>query len=165
MVTDEQLNAVYDWAFASAERLVAEGRQCEPVVLSCRFINGKMRRAKVMGFTDFSTEEHKDRVAGVMKELITRPQIDVVCFVCESWYVGAFKDPTLADRTAAAQLIRDQSLPSQHPERKEGVIFNLYTKLFDCMALCHIERPRLVRSELIFTTGAAVGRFVRTPQL
>ncbi len=166
MTTREQLEMVYDWAFGVAEQIVASGRQVSPVILTCRFINGKMRSGKIGIVRDMSTIEDKDAVAALIKDLAARPQIDVVCFLVESWYVGALKK---SDITAEAVEQARQALggltPAQHPDRREAVMFSFYSKVYDCLAMCRIERPanRLVREPLELTHGHAQGRFLRDP--
>lgn len=167
MIKQEYLQAVYDWAFDTAQSIASKGMQVEPVVLSCRFINGKLRSGKIIKFQDFSTVEHKDQAARFMKSLIDRPQVDVVCFLTEAWYVGPASlkeaEATQHDLDEARRCLEEGITPSQHPERRECVIFNFYTKLYDCIAMCPLERPsnKLLRQPLDLTMGHASGRFVR----
>lgn len=167
MIKREELQLVYDWAFDTAQHIAYAGQQVEPVVLSCRFINGKLRSGKIIGFANWSNAEHKDQAALFIKSLIDRPQVDVVCFVTEAWYVGHTSlnegEATQHDRDEALRCVEEGIAPSQHPERRECVIFNFYTKLYDCMAMCPLERPsnKLLRQPLDLTMGHAVGRFVR----
>lgn len=169
-ISRANLELVYDWAFGVAAQLVRKREQVAPVVLACRFINGKMRAAKLYAI-EMAKPEHKDAAAEFIKAMITRPQVDIVCFVTEGWYVGA-KIPDLQagkpDALRAAARLRAQIeaggiIPSQHPERQECVNFMFYTKLYDCIAFCHIDREqdKLERGELEFTLGHTVGRFTR----
>jgi hypothetical protein len=166
MITQQQLHLIYDWAHDTASKIVSEGEQCAPVLLQCRFIKDKLYAA-VIGIRDFHTPEDKDRVAALIKQLMRKPDVNAVCFVNESWYVGPI-DPekaTRADIEAGRDAFMNEILPSQHPDRKECVMFMIYTKLYDCCALCPIERPSnvLAKSELKFTAGTMTGRFVREP--
>lgn len=169
VVGREQIEQVYDWAFVSSERTIAKGGEVSPTILSCRFINGKLRAAKMVAVEPFATVQDKDRAAAVIQALILRPQVDVVCFITETWYVGfphpGSRKPTEAERQAIHDIVRSGIPPSEHPDRREAVNFVFYTKLYDCMAFCLIERPanRLVRAELEFTAGVATGRFIRNP--
>lgn len=119
---------VLDFAVHMAESHLSVGREVPPCIIKYQFAGGKNSWTIIDLRGAFQTRSDKDRAAELIRQLVPKPDVDLVCLVTESWYLG----PAHAG---------DDILPSEHPFRREAVMFYFYSRGGDIMLLADIVRP------------------------
>jgi hypothetical protein len=161
MITETEIELVYDWIFDYAGRPIRAGKQLQPAIFCCRFINGKLRMPKIVPVPgDFSSEK-RDTCMKIMLSMIERPQFDVVGLVSETWQLNM---SGFTKEEADAYYKRFESL-ADCPLRMEALVMWFYSKQHQWMTASKIERPSnaVLRGPLIGgDDGNFEGRFARS---
>lgn len=161
MIAEREIELVYDWIFDYAGRPIRAGKELQPAIFYCRFINGKLRTPKIAPVPGDFSPEQRDTCVQLLLSMVASPNYDVAGLVSEAWSLdmsGFTKEEVEAYYKSFESL-------ADCPLRHEALVIWLYSKEHQWMASSRIERPSnaVLRGPLIGgDDGNFEGRFARS---
>jgi hypothetical protein len=116
-----------------AQKIVSSGDQHSPMLLVCGYGGEVMP----VGVADFGSIESKDVVAGLQKSLARNVDaVAGVIFISEIWTLISDDRKSVDDYTKGRPA--EEGI-SEHPDRKEAVMFSVIHGSEQIMAICLID--------------------------
>jgi hypothetical protein len=152
LVDDSKIREHYDHLFAKATEIIALGEEHQPIF----FV---VNESNIVTDIELATALSPDQQAEHFKTLLARPGTAFAVLIHEAWWVDF--DPS---DPAAVRKIQDAGGASQHPDRREVVVFSFLTPTRQAVMACPIDRATNTVTKRPFEwlpAGAALGRFIR----